>query len=137
MICTGAVRLRNPAGGRSGIAYRSGYGVGGGLRDSLIAHNTIYGATSELLLIQPDAGHRRSVVQDNILVRRASAKLADVVPGSGTRFGRNCWSGGAPGAASGAGDVRATPRFVRAGGRKAADYRLADGSPCAGLGARL
>jgi hypothetical protein len=125
-------------GGRSGIGYWSGYGVGGGLRQSTIAHNTLFGSSSENLLLQPDPGHRGTVVRDNLIVRHGRGRLADVARSAGLTFRHNCWSARPPsGVADRAGDVVAAPRFVRAGGLRAADHRLRAGSPCTGFGARL
>jgi parallel beta-helix repeat protein len=125
-------------GGRSGIGYWSSYGVGGGLRNSTITHNTLVGSSSENLLVQPDPGHRGTVVRDNLVVKRGAGRLADVPRTAGLRFRHNCWTASPPAAAADrAGDVVAVPRFVRPGGLRASDHRLRAGSPCAGFGARL
>ncbi|HYY09854.1 MAG TPA: right-handed parallel beta-helix repeat-containing protein, partial [Kineosporiaceae bacterium] len=123
-------------GGRSGIGYWSSYGVGGGLRNSVIEHNTVYGSASEDLLVQPDAGHTGTTVTANVFVRHGAGRLADVPASGGISFAGNCWSAAPPARVAGRGDVVAVPRFVRAGGTTLGDYALAPGSPCAGLGAR-
>jgi parallel beta-helix repeat protein len=114
---------------RRGIFYGD-YERGGGLRNVLIAHNTVVDATHEVLSIDR-ASHRESVVENNIFVGGRARSLASV-RGGGITYRSNLWSGGAAGTASGRGDVQGNPSLINAAGRSPADFRITRSSPAAG-----
>jgi hypothetical protein len=123
-------------GGSRAFAYFSLFGIGGGLRDTTIEHNTFYTGASETLLIQPDGGHRSTTVKDNVIVQTDGRRIADVAASAGISFSGNCWSEGGNGRVAGSGDVVGDPQLTNPGGLTREDYRLGSGSPCAGKGAR-
>ncbi len=122
-------------GGNFGFMYGT-YGRGGGLKNVVFEHNTVYGATGWTLLIAGDKGHSGSRFRNNVFVKGGAAHDVDV-PTNGISYARNCWSGGPAGRAAGRGDVRATPRFVKPSGTRLAGYLQRKGSPCAAMGLRI
>ncbi len=114
-------------GGKRGFSYGD-YGAGGGIRNSLIANNTFYKATSALLEIDA-SNHSGTVIQSNIFYQTGTASMAKV-PSSGITYRSNCWYGGNPGSASGSGDIKANPQLVSAGGLSPIYYKLTSLSPC-------
>lgn len=124
-------------GGHSAFAYYSSFGIGGGIRDTTIEHNTFYTGSTETVLVQADAGHRSTTVKDNVIVQTGGRKLADVAASAGLSFSGNCWSPAGADRVAGSGDVVADPQLTNPGGLTRDDYRLKAGSPCAGKGARF
>ncbi len=122
-------------GGHFGFMYGT-YGRGGGLKNVVFEHNTVYGAKAWTLLIAGDKGHSGSRFRNNIFVKGGAQYDVDV-PKNGITYAANCWSGGPAGRAAGRGDKRATPRFVKAGGTRLTDYLQRKGSPCAAMGVRV
>jgi parallel beta-helix repeat protein len=106
--------------------YYGNYDLGGGIKNTTIANNTIYGA-SKLLSIESST-HANSVVQNNIFFAPAGGTMASVA-GGGVTYRNNNWYGGPAGSAAGAGDVIANPMLANAGGTRAIDYKLTTGSP--------
>jgi len=105
--------------------YYGNYENGGGLKNTNVANNTIYGAQR---LINIDAAtHSNSTVQNNIFVAAAGGTTS--VAGAGMTYRNNNWYGVTAGSAAGSGDVIGNPMLVNAGGYKAADYKLSTGSP--------
>jgi len=121
-------------GGHWGLYYGS-YQRGGGLRNTLIAHNTFYKGTGEVLHIDADAGHRATVIRNNIFRQSGKAPLVSVARTAGITYSHNAWSGGK--GVTGRGDVRSDPRLVAAGKLTAASYRLRAGSPAINRAAPL
>ncbi|MFM1769526.1 MAG: hypothetical protein RJA22_2055 [Verrucomicrobiota bacterium] len=110
--------------------YYGNYQSGGGLRDTLIAHNTCLNGSLAVLGIEADPGHSGTTIANNIFRQGlAGVPLASVV-NNGITFHHNAWSGGSPGLAAGAGDILADPLLVNPGGAADGDYRLQAGSPC-------
>lgn len=103
---------------RFGIRYwtRTPYGM----KNTTIAHNTVYDATEHLLVIDADPHSSGNIVENNIFARAKGSKItvADVAKGATLR--NNFLSG--------------DPRFVRAGSSNAEDYRLRSDSPCRDAG---
>lgn len=101
--------------------------LGGGLKNTVIAHNTFYKSSGALIEIWQDA-HSNSVVENNIFYQVGGTAVA-TLQGTGVTFRNNHWYGGTPtGATAGIGDVYGNPAFANAGGVKAADYKLTAGS---------
>jgi parallel beta-helix repeat protein len=108
-------------GSRWGFYYGS-FETGGGLKNTIVAHNTFYGTQQAILSIDSDA-HAGSVVQNNIFVQ-TNGTSAPKVAGSGVTFASNNWFGGATGLAAGLGDITGNPLFANAGGRRPEDYKV-------------
>jgi len=112
--------------------YYGAYGSGGGLKNTKVLNNTFYGTAQEIVRIENDA-HSNDVVENNVFYQTGSA--APQYAGAGViTYATNVWYGGTSGAAAGAGDILADPRFVNAGGLTAADYKLTSLSPALRLG---
>jgi parallel beta-helix repeat protein len=119
-------------GGRTGLFYWRAPEDFSGLQETLIAHNTFYGA-KEVLLKVDDGPHSGARFINNLFV----AAGADVVwvEGGGLDFRNNVWSGGQ---LRGPGDLSADCGLARPGGTTAADYRIASiSSACVGAGMAL
>lgn len=112
--------------------YYGNYENGGGLKNTLIANNTLYNASHALLNIDSSA-HSNSRVLNNVFVQVGGGYGATVA-GGGVTYASNAWYGAGGGAASGSGDFIGDPRLVNAGGLKAEDYRLTSGSPVLQMG---
>ncbi|MEM7050975.1 MAG: right-handed parallel beta-helix repeat-containing protein [Acidobacteriota bacterium] len=121
-------------GNNRAIRYGS-YQEGGGLVNTLIAHNTAYGATGGLVEIDLDAGHSNSQIRNNVFVQTAGQAVTWIdQPITGLTFDHNLWFGGfvLP-AVTGPTDLLTAADFVAPGGTDALAYRLRPGS--AGLDA--
>ncbi|QDT27750.1 hypothetical protein Enr10x_30800 [Gimesia panareensis] len=119
--------------------YSGNYQRGGGLRQTLIAHNTACGSTGPLLHIDADQGHQQSRIVNNIFQQTGRARLTDVAgPVDQIEFAHNLWYGGTPQqAVRGAGDIRANPQLKNAGRFQIQDYDLRPLSPAKNTGTRL
>ena len=115
--------------------YYGSYGIGGGLKNTVVANNTFYKSAFTTLWIQSDA-HLGSVIENNIFYQVGGRGVADVA-GAGVIYRQNNWYGGTAGAAAGLGDVLADPKLANAGGTTAADYQLTGGSAAVQTGLTL
>jgi parallel beta-helix repeat protein len=113
------------------------YGVGGGMKQTLVANNTFVGATRAMLHIDGD-GHSGAVFANNMFVLNGGGAMTEMPSGaSSITFKNNLWQGGASGPAGGAEDVAADPQLANRTGRSAVDFRIAAGSPARGKGTAL
>lgn len=107
-------------------AFRYGsYQGGGGLKNTVFAHNTAYGSTGALLSIDADAGHANTRIINNIFQQIGRVPMTNfrAQPGQ-IEMRNNLWAGVQPQpSARGEGDVMGDPLFVRPGGKSAGDYR--------------
>jgi parallel beta-helix repeat protein len=112
--------------------YYGNYETGGGLKNTRVANNSFYKATHAILDVNNDT-HSNSVIENNVFyqVGGTAAKSA----GSGVTYRNNNWYGNNAGTAAGSGDVYGDPKFSRAGGFAAEDYRILSGSAASGTGA--
>lgn len=113
----------------------------GGLHRTVIAHNTIYGATWAALVLGGrggrNAGHDTTTVANNVIVQRSGGVYVARSP-KGLTFRSNAWWGGkAETRVRASGDVVADPELVKRGGSDVEDYRLRPGSPCRDAGTAL
>ena len=100
---------------------------GGGLKNTLVAHNTFYKPAQAAIEIWQDA-HVNNTIENNISVSGGAPIVT--LQGGGTTFRSNLWYGATPvSLASGAGDLYADPLFVNGGGFRADDYKLRPLSP--------
>lgn len=111
---------------RWGIYYGN-YENGGGLKNTVVANNTVFKATHSLLNIDSSA-HSNSYVQNNVFFQSGGGHGATVA-GGGVSYRNNGWHGGSAGAAAGSGDFIGDPKLVNAGGMRVEDYRLTAQSP--------
>ncbi len=116
------------------IRYGS-YQEGGGLVDTLIGHNTAYGAVGAVLDIDGDPGHSGSRITDNIFVQTSTEWITWIdAPADGVTYDHNLWFGGALNeVAAGVGDVYQAPVFEGGDALEPLSYRLTRSSP--GVGA--
>lgn len=113
------------------------YGVGGGMKQTLVANNTFVGATRAMLHIDGD-GHSGAVFANNMFVLAGGGAMTEMPSGaSSITFKNNLWHGGASGPAGGPADVAADPQLANRSGRSAVDFRIAAGSPSRGKGTAL
>ncbi|QDT41879.1 hypothetical protein Pan241w_19470 [Gimesia alba] len=119
--------------------YSGSYQRGGGLKQTLIAHNTAYGSTGPLLMIDADNGHQQSRIINNIFQQTGRAPLTSIQePLAQIEFHHNLWYGGTPQqGVRGAGDLLANPLFKNPGGYSMDDYQLRLTSPARNTGVRL
>jgi hypothetical protein len=114
--------------------YYGAYGIGGGLKNTLVANNTFYKSTGALLWIE-NGPHANSTIENNIF-DQVGGVMTDVT-GAGVSYHNNHWYGGNAGAATGIGDIIGDPGLANAGGLNAADYKLTALSPGLHLGATV
>lgn len=129
--------LNNIILGGKRCVYYGNYQAGGGLRNTLIAHNTCLDGTLAVLGIEADTGHSGTVVANNVFRQTLAGTPLVSVVNNGITCHHNAWSGGSPGLAAGPGDVLADPLLANPGGWADLDYRLQAGSPCLGAAADL
>ena len=113
---------------KRGISYGS-YELGGGLKNTLIAYNTIYSATQATIKIDADAGHTNTLIINNIFYQTGGRPIIMHTASPGITFRHNLWYGGSAGPGAGPGDVNVNPLLANPGGLSAVDYRLLPGSP--------
>ena len=120
--------------------YVGAYQLGGGFRDSVFSNNTCYGSARDLLMIDPDPGHRNSRVEKNVFVQIGDLPMTYVEKARpGVTFANNLWFGRFPPRpdARSETDLSVDPGFANPGGFKWDDYQLNDESPAKGLGVRF
>ena len=122
-------------GARHGFAYL-GFQAGGGMRQTLVAGNTFYGALEEALRVDADT-HSDTRITGNVFFQTGTAPLTSVEGVTGVTFSNNAFFGGEPGGASGTGDVTADPKLKSPGSFSPADYQPQAGSPLIGKGQAL
>jgi hypothetical protein len=122
-------------GTRHGFAYL-GFQAGGGLRSSLVAGNTFYGALAEVLRIDAD-DHEGSQVIGNVFVQTDGKPLTAVSGVSGVTFASNAFFGGDAGGAASPTDVTADPSLKSPGAFDPEGYRPTADSPLLAKGTAL
>jgi hypothetical protein len=125
--------------GNGAAFYYGSYQKGGGLRHTLIAHNTAFGAAGALLGIDADPGHLNTRIVNNIFVQNRRAPLSNVPNKSPELiFSNNLWRGtGPPRDIRSSGDVYADPQFADSESKKFEGFRLGKSSPARGAGLPL
>jgi parallel beta-helix repeat protein len=120
-------------GGRYGFHYGN-YENGGGLKNTLIANNTLYHSAWALIKIDEDAGHTNSTIANNIFYQAGSAPVVDFTATDDVQFHHNLWYGGESGDAAGVGDIHADPLLIQAGGTAPEAYHIQNASPAKNAG---
>lgn len=130
------ITIRNNivTGGKTGFAYYSSYGKGGGLKNFVIANNTFYKAMETMVYIEKDAGHTNNLIANNIFYQTGGVSMTSVAASPALAFLNNNWYGGSAGAVAGSGDVNADPLLVNPGTTVASDYKQKAGSPVTNAG---
>jgi parallel beta-helix repeat protein len=113
---------------RRGINYGA-YELGGGLKNTVIAYNTVFSATQATIKIDADAGHINTLIVNNIFYQTGGRPIIMHTASPGITFRHNLWYGGSAGPGAGPGDVNVNPLLANPGGLSAVDYRLLPGSP--------
>lgn len=108
--------------------FYGNYGAGGGMKNTLVANNTFYGAHGFVVYIEPSAGHS-AVFVNNIFVQTHTGWAGDIPHNSGLTFQHNSWYGGDATGGASATDIHANPGFVHPGGLSAECYRVQSTSP--------
>lgn len=100
-----------------------------GLKNTIVAHNTLYGSRYEAIKISQDPNIANVKFVNNLAVKLFQGPLVEVARSGGTEFRSNLWSGGNPYNASHSSDIKQKPSFVNAGGSQYSDYKLKETSP--------
>jgi len=108
---------------KSGIRYNGAEAgvVGGGLKNSIIAYNTLYGSTAAALGIVYGSAQTNSLIANNI-IWQTDNKLANVENSLGLTFTNNLWKALPPVNVRGIGDRTGAPGFASTPGYAPADY---------------
>ncbi|MGE5249113.1 MAG: right-handed parallel beta-helix repeat-containing protein [Bacteroidota bacterium] len=126
--CKNGVRYNGP---ESGV-------IGGGLKYSTIAYNTLYGTVEAPLGIEYASAQAGNLIADNI-IWQANNRLAYIENGTGLTFKHNLWKVLPPIVARGPGDRIGNPGFAAGNnpGYTADAFRLGGGSPAVGAAANI
>jgi hypothetical protein len=118
--------------------------TGNGLKNSLIAYNTLVNARSRSNFRIDDGGgtgvHTNARIQNNIFLQEDSIPITDVTYVSAIRWSNNLWSKSPSSAASGSGDIVGDPRLAKTGSTVAGQltgnyFKLLSTSPAIDKGA--
>jgi parallel beta-helix repeat protein len=120
-------------GGSSGFYYGS-YDGGRGMKNILVANNTFYGSSQDLLHIDADDDTQNVTFVNNVFEQTRGRQLNFVGSPMGLSFRNNLWYGGDPGVAAGTGDIYADPLLNNPGGFLPTYYQLQAGSPAINAG---
>lgn len=98
---------------RSGVRYSGADSqvIGGGLKYSTIAYNTLYGTVEAPLGIEYESAQAGNLIADNI-IWQADNRLAYIENGTGLTFKHNLWKALPPPVARGVGDRIGSPGFA-------------------------
>ena len=102
--------------------------TGGGLKNSTIAYNTLYGSTNSAIGVVYESAQGGSLIADNI-VWQAQNVLTYIDSPTGLTFKNNQWKVLPPSAVRGQGDRIGDPKFALAPGYTPESYRPGSTSP--------
>jgi hypothetical protein len=105
--------------------------VGGGLKNAILAYNTLYGSVNSALSIAYAEAQSGSLIANNI-IWQAQNRLAAVDNPVGLTFQHNLWKVRPPAALRGPGDRVGAPDFSGAPGYTPESYRLSPSSSAVG-----
>ncbi len=110
---------------------------GGGLKNSVIAFNTLWGSINSEIYIVYDTGQSGNLIANNI-VQEPVGKLVLLTNPSGVAFTHNFWVNVLPPLyARGAGDRAGNVRLATAPGYSAATFQLSSASPAINAGSAV
>jgi hypothetical protein len=117
---------------RNGVRYMGADPgvIGGGLKNAIIAYNTLYGSTNAALSIVYESAQAGSLVANNIIWQAQNNLTAIDNPG-GIKFQNNLWKVAPPVAYRSPGDRYGDPKFATQPGYTAASFRPSSTSPAA------
>jgi parallel beta-helix repeat protein len=110
--------------------------IGGGLKNSTIAYNTLWGSTDTALGVIYTSGQAGSLITSNI-IWQANNKLAYVENSIGLAFQNNLWKALPPSNVRGTGDRIGDPLFLSTPGYTAQTFTLSALSPALAGGANI
>ena len=123
---------------RHGVRYMGADAgvIGGGLKNSVIAHNTMYGSTNAALSIVYESAQAGNLIANNI-IWQAQNNLTAIDNPVGLAFQNNLWKVAPPAAFRNPGDRYGDPRFATSPAYSAESYRPSGASPAANAAANL
>ncbi|HJR78814.1 MAG TPA: right-handed parallel beta-helix repeat-containing protein [Anaerolineales bacterium] len=118
---------------RNGVRYMGADAgvIGGGLKNAIIAYNTLYGGTNAALSISYESAQSGSLIANNI-IWQAQNKLAAVDNRTGLTFRNNLWKVLPPAYLRGPGDKIGDPKFAGTPGYTPQSYQISSSSPAVG-----
>ncbi len=120
-----------------GISYYSAEVTNAGLRNSVIAFNTLYGNISHSLYIADFPETANSIIANNI-VEQPSGKLSYIEDPTGLVFYNNFWMNGQPSInAAGENDKSGDVKFAKKPNYTTSSFELLEGSPAINSGANI
>lgn len=117
---------------RNGVRYMGADPgvIGGGLKNAIIAYNTLYGSTNAALSIVYESAQAGSLVANNI-IWQAQNNLTAIDNPVGIKFQNNLWKAAPPVAYRSPGDRYGDPKFATQPGYTAASFQPSSTSPAA------
>lgn len=117
---------------RNGVRYMGADPgvIGGGLKNAIIAYNTLYGSTNAALSIVYESAQAGSLVANNI-IWQAQNNLTAVDNPVGIKFQNNLWKVAPPVVYRSPGDRYGDPKFATQPGYTAASFQPSSTSPAA------
>ncbi|HSL43260.1 MAG TPA: right-handed parallel beta-helix repeat-containing protein [Anaerolineales bacterium] len=122
---------------RHGVRYNGSEDfMVGGLKNAVIAYNTMYGSTNSALSIAYGNEQAGNLIANNI-IWQAQNNLAAVDSLVGLTFQNNLWRAAPPAGLGSPGDRFGEPLFLTAPGYTAESYLPSSGSPAAGAASNI
>jgi hypothetical protein len=123
---------------RNGIRYSGAdeLVIGGGLKNAVIAYNTLYGSTNAALSIAYETGQSGSLIANNI-IWQAQNNLTAIDNVAGLTFQNNLWKVAPPAWMQSPGDQIGEPQFVTTPGYTHGSFVPAPSSPAASAAADI
>ena len=117
---------------RNGVRYMGADPgvIGGGLKNAIIAYNTLYGSTNAALSIVYESAQAGSLVANNI-IWQAQNNLTAIDNPVGIKFQNNLWKVAPPVVYRSPGDRYGDPKFATQPGYTAASFQPSSTSPAA------
>lgn len=121
--------INNIVSGAKASFFYGNYQQGGGLKNTLVAHNTFVGGDVELLHVD-DGPHEGTEFVNNVFVQTQPRPLGKLpLASKGIYFHHNLWHGSQEGMVIGEGDIQSDPLFKKPVGGKPEDFLLQATSP--------
>jgi hypothetical protein len=123
---------------RNGVRYMGADAgvVGGGLKNAVIAYNTLYGSTNAAISIAYESAQAGSLIANNIFWQ-AQNNLTAIDSPVGLTFQNNLWKVAPAAAYRGPGDRYGDPKFINTPAYTAESYRPSSASPAAMTAAHI
>jgi len=123
---------------RNGVRYLGAEEgvVGGGLKNAVIAYNTLYGSTNAALSIVYESAQAGSLIANNI-IWQAQNNLTAIDNPTGLTFQNNLWKVAPATAFRSPGDRYGDPRFATTPGYTPVSFRPSSASPAAAAASNI